>query len=112
MKAARTKAYTCPAGVLTIGYGHTGPDVRPGMQITEGEAERLLKEDLKRFENAVTRCIKVPLDTAMSLMQLLASTFNVGPSALEHSTFFPRMNAGQNKTQCFKEEFPKWVKRK
>ncbi len=28
-------AYICPAGVLTIGYGHTGPDVKPGMKITK-----------------------------------------------------------------------------
>ena len=107
-EGCRTKAYVCPAGVLTIGYGHTGPDVRPGMQITEGEAERLLKEDLKRFENTVTRCIKVPL-TQYEFDATVSFAFNVGPSALEHSTFCRRMNAGQNKEQCFKEEFPKWV---
>ena len=31
-------AYVCPAGVLTIGYGHTGPDVKPGLHI-EGQKE-------------------------------------------------------------------------
>ena len=107
-EGCRTKAYVCPAGVLTIGYGHTGPDVRPGMQITQGEAERLLKEDLKRFENTVTRCIKVPL-TQYEFDATVSFCYNVGPSALEHSTFCRRMNAGQNKAQCFKEEFPKWV---
>ena len=107
-EGCRTKAYVCPAGVLTIGYGHTGTDVRPGMQITEGEAERLLKEDLKRFENAVIRCIKVPF-TQSEFDATVSFAFNVGSGALEHSTFCRRVNAGQNKAQCFKEEFPKWV---
>ena len=36
------KAYYCPAGILTIGYGHTGPDVyKPGMTITLERAEAL-----------------------------------------------------------------------
>jgi GH24 family phage-related lysozyme (muramidase) len=35
----RLTAYVCPAGVLTIGYGHTGSDVKPGMKIDEKEAE-------------------------------------------------------------------------
>ena len=46
-------AYVCPAGVLTIGYGHTGTDVYRGQTITMAEAERLLKQDLQRFEKAV-----------------------------------------------------------
>lgn len=40
-------------GTLTIGYGHTGPDVHLGMEITEQEAENLLKKDLKWAEDAV-----------------------------------------------------------
>lgn len=104
----RTKAYVCPAGVLTIGYGHTGPDVRPGMQITEAEAERLLKEDLHRFENAVSKLITVDLEQ-QEFDATVSFTFNVGAGALEHSTFRRRMNAGESKPLCFQEEFPKWV---
>jgi len=47
-------AYTCPAGVLTVGYGHTGPDVTPGKKVTEQQAEALLKKDLIWAEDAVT----------------------------------------------------------
>jgi lysozyme len=39
-------AYLCPAGVLTVGYGHTGPDVTPGLKITNAQAEALLRQDL------------------------------------------------------------------
>ena len=42
-------AYRCPAGVLTIGYGHT-KDVKPGDKITQYQAEEFLKEDLAPAE--------------------------------------------------------------
>ena len=35
----RLDAYKCPAGVWTIGYGHTGPDVAPGDTIRETDAK-------------------------------------------------------------------------
>ena len=98
----------CPAGVLTIGYGHTGPDVTRGMQITEAEAERLLKQDLHRFEDEVGWLIAVDLKQ-QEFDAIVSFAFNVGAGALEHSTFRRRMNEGQNKRQCFEEEFPKWV---
>ena len=45
----RLKAYKCPAGVWTIGYGHT-KGVTPTMRITEKQATSLLAEDLRTFE--------------------------------------------------------------
>ena len=44
-------SYLCPAGVISIGFGHTGSDVKKGMIITEEEAENLLKKDLKKIED-------------------------------------------------------------
>ena len=98
----------CPAGILTIGYGHTGTDVGKGMQITEQYAEELLRKDLERFEDAVSRIIKVRLKQC-EFDAIVSFAFNIGANALEHSTFTRRMNAGENKTLCFKEEFPRWV---
>ena len=93
---------------MTIGYGHTGSDVKPGMQITEAYAEELLRKDLKRFEDAVSRTINVWI-TQHEFDAIVSFTFNVGAGALEHSTFARRINQGDNKVTCFKEEFPKWV---
>lgn len=45
----RLRAYRCPAGVLTIGYGHTG-GVREGQIITAEMAQVYLLKDLRRFE--------------------------------------------------------------
>ena len=59
----RLKAYRCPAGIWTIGYGHTSaagaPEVRESMRISREEAETILKRDLAQFEDAVTSMVKV-----------------------------------------------------
>lgn len=56
-----TVAYLCPAGTLTIGYGHTSaagaPKVTAGMTITAEEADRILAADLVRFEARVDRAL-------------------------------------------------------
>ena len=94
--------------MLTIGYGHTGIDVYEGMTITEPQAEELLRKDLQRFEAAVTRLINREL-TQHEFDAIVSFAFNVGTGALETSTFRKRMNRGEIKPDCFKEEFPKWV---
>jgi len=57
----RSKAYKCPAGVWTIGYGTTR-GVKSTMRIDKIKATALLKKDIIRFENIVKRKIKRPLD--------------------------------------------------
>ena len=47
-------AYRCPAGVWTIGYGHTA-GVYEGMVITQEQADKFLFEDVQRFVNAVNQ---------------------------------------------------------
>lgn len=93
----------------TIGYGHAGPDVIQGMEITEEEAEMLLKEDLEYFEKQVCNLINIPL-TQEEFDAIVSFTYNVGAGNLKSSTFRRRINAGENKAACFKEEFPKWIK--
>ena len=48
----RLRAYKCPDGVYTIGYGHTG-SVAPNMKISKETAEKFLIDDLRKFENHV-----------------------------------------------------------
>ena len=45
----------------TIGYGHYGPDVAPGMVITQAQAEIMLGIDLQKYEQAVERYTPFPL---------------------------------------------------
>ena len=102
-----TKAYVCPAGVLTIGYGHTGPDVKPGQRITEAQAEQLLRQDMGKFEAAVKRQVKVPL-TQGQFDALTSFTFNCGEGALKKSTLLKKLNAGDHAGA--QAEFQKWNK--
>ena len=78
------------------------------MNITQLEAEDLLRQDLKRFEKAAVEMITVPL-TQHEFDAIVSFAFNCGTSALHNSTFRARMNRGDNKATCFREEFPKWV---
>ena len=92
----------------TIGVGHTGAEVCPGMTISQQQADDYLASDLMRFEDAVSRIIKVPF-TQDEFDATVSFTFNTGEGALAGSTFTRRINAGEDKPTCFKEEFPKWV---
>lgn len=102
----KTKAYRCPAGVWTIGYGHT-EGVKPGMEITEEEAERLLYEDLTDAAEQVERLVRVPL-TDNQFASLVSFVFNAGAGSLESSTLLRRLNAGDY--DAVPSELAKWVK--
>ena len=101
-------AYVCPAGVLTIGYGHTGPDVHRGQTITKAVAQQLLRDDLARFEKSVCDLITVPLDQE-EFDATVSFTYNCGSGALADSTLRRRLNGGEPKPKVFAEELPRWT---
>lgn len=76
-------AYRCPAGVLTIGYGHTGADVRDGMRITQAEADALLFRDVSECVHGMARFVNVPV-TESQFVALTSLAFNVGVSYVTH----------------------------
>lgn len=77
-EGCRLKAYLCPAGVLTIGYGHRARDVEPGMTITKGKALVLLKKDISRFEKAVSKYDSIYNWNQNQFDALVSFAFNVG----------------------------------
>ncbi len=92
-------------GTPTIGYGHTGPDVVPGMIIDEKHACVLLQGDLARFEARVEKLVKVPL-TDNQFAALVSFDFNTG--ALDQSTLLKELNKGNYHNVPF--ELAKWNK--
>lgn len=56
----RLTQYTCPGGMLTIGYGHS-TSAKTRMTITERMADSLLARDIRKAERLVNRYVKVPL---------------------------------------------------
>ena len=77
-------SYKCPAGVWTIGYGHT-QGVTEGQSITQEQAETFLKEDLKKSEHYVsTYAKKYGYKLNQSQFDALVSfTYNAGPGNLD-----------------------------
>jgi len=87
----RTTAYFCPARVLTIGYGSTGKHVKRDMKITEAQAEKMLRDDLARFERRVTALAKAPTQEQFDAMVALA--FNIGEDGFAKSSVLRAHNA-------------------
>lgn len=104
----RLKSYICPAGVLTIGYGHTGSDVYPNQQITEEEAERLLRRDTESAQQAISSFVSVKLNQN-EYDALVSFVFNIGPTAFVNSTLLKLLNHGADR-KIVAGEFGRWVK--
>jgi len=104
-EGCKLKTYRCSAGVLTIGYGHTGKDVTEGKVITQAEAEKLLEDDLKRFEAGVADLLKVKV-TANQFSALVTFAYNIGLNALSGSTLLKKLNAGDFTGAS--EQFLRW----
>jgi GH24 family phage-related lysozyme (muramidase) len=85
-EGCRLEAYKCPAGVWTIGYGHTGTvlgvKVGSGMKITDSHALKILKTDLCKFENAVSDIVKIKLNQNQ-FDALVSFTYNCGAGNLK-----------------------------
>ena len=77
-EGCRLTSYICPAGVLTIGYGHTGKDVKPNQTITKKKAISLLKKDLARFERRVQSYDYIYEWTDNEFSALVSFAFNIG----------------------------------
>lgn len=104
-EGCRLTSYLCPAGKLTIGFGHTGPDVKPGLTISLERARELLQDDLLRFEKGVDALVTVPINENQ-LAALVSFAYNLGLAALANSTLLRKVN-----DNAFAEaalEFAKW----
>lgn len=81
-EGCRLAAYKCPAGVWTIGYGHTGSDVFSGLSITHERAEELLKKDLEKYEEYVEKYVSFPMNQNQ-FDALVSFTYNCGAGNLQ-----------------------------
>lgn len=101
----RLKAYYDSIGVLTIGFGSTGPHVKSGMMITAEQAEDLLRDDVSRFEACVSKQVTVPL-SQNQFDALVSFAFNLGCGNLASSTLLKKLNTKDYAGASL--EFPKW----
>lgn len=102
------KPYLCPAGMLTVGYGHV---IREGEDflksgITRQEADLILEHDVDLTLVSVKRLVPILL-TAGQMAALLSFTFNLGAGALQRSTLRRKILRGEHAE--VPAEFRKWV---
>lgn len=104
----RANWYDDGAGVLTIGFGHTGK-LPKGFHapLSADEALDLLVDyDLPRYEKAVTDLVRVPI-SQNEFDALVSLCYNIGVRAFRDSTLLARLNEGQYNASAF--QFEKWV---
>ena len=85
-------AYKCPAGVWTIGYGHI-KGVSEGMSITQEQAEQMLLDELKEYENYINELVTVNL-SQNQFDALVSWVYTLGPANLQSSTLLKVLNSG------------------
>jgi GH24 family phage-related lysozyme (muramidase) len=107
-EGVRLTSYKCSANVDTIGYGHTGPDVYPGLKITEAEAEDLLLKDVESFQQCVSSFVTTRVNQN-EYDALVSFTFNVGTTAFINSTLLKLLNGNADR-KIVAAEFGRWVK--
>lgn len=88
----RLKAYQCPAGVWTIGYGATGKEIVPGLIWTKKQAEADLARRAATILGSTARLC--PLARGGALVALADFAYNLGPTRLKASTLRRKVNAG------------------
>lgn len=102
------RPYVCPAGVLTLGYGHTrdnGRQFKPSDVWTKGECDAEFRSDMGVFERAVKRRVRVEL-TQHQFDALVSFTYNCGEGNLAKSSLLRKVNAKDFSGAV--GEFAKW----
>jgi lysozyme len=98
-------AYQDIKGIWTIGWGHTGKDVTPGLTISQAQADTFLSLDMYKAVNTVNYGVHIPV-TQGEFDALVDFAFNCGCSAFLGSTMLVLIN--ENNLAAAAEEFAKW----
>lgn len=86
------EAYKCPAGLWTIGFGHT-EGVKQGDVVTYKEAYELLCKDIQQRVKELAPYINVSV-TSGQFIALCSLAFNVGVGSVTRSQLLRKLNAG------------------
>ena len=101
----RLEAYLCPAGIWTIGYGHTS-GVSPNSFITIQEADEYLHRDVAAIEMQLNK-----LNLSLRQCQwdaIVSFVFNVGIGNFKASTLLAKIRINPDDNSII-DEFLRWV---
>lgn len=105
----RLTAYRCPAGVLTIGYGHTGADVSAGKKITQAEADALFDKDISQFERQVAAVVGAVNMRQCQWDAIVSLAYNIGIGSFGRSTLLSKLKSYPD-NPAIRAEFARWNK--
>jgi lysozyme len=108
----RNYAYLDPVGIPTICYGHTGPEVKMGMHLSDADCEALLRKDIAYHQTVLlpgnrANCIGNIALNQNQLDALTSFTFNIGTTKFCKSTMARKLRIKDYRGAG--AEFPKWV---
>lgn len=106
-EGCKLTAYKDIVGVWTCGWGSTGPDIMGGTVWTPWQAEDRLKQDLKKFEDGITKAVRTKL-TENQFSALVCFAYNVGLGAFGTSKMCRYLN--DNDHLLASKEFERWNK--
>jgi lysozyme len=110
-ESLRLTAYLCPAGIPTIGYGHTSDvthaDVKNKRTITEHQADAIFDLDLEKFEEGVSVLTSALALSENQFSSLVSFAFNLGVTRLASSTLYKKLMKGDLEGAA--EQFGKWT---
>lgn len=101
----RQKAYRCPAGVWTCGYGHTR-GVAAKTSCTQAQADAWLRQDIDPLEKRLNGIKEI--DSQGKLDACIDFCFNLGLGNFLRSTLLKMIKAGMGE-KLIKAEFMRWV---
>lgn len=106
-EACKLKAYLCPAGKWTIGWGQTGKDIGEGTVWTQEQADKARDATVAAREKAVSSALTRPA-TQNQFDAMMSLTYNIGVYAFQTSTVLRQHNAGHHKDAA--NAFTMWNK--
>ena len=92
-EGCRLTAYRDAVDIWTIGWGHTGPDVKPGMEWTQDQADEALIHDMETAQAAVGKGVRGSLRECEEAA-LVSLAYNIGSGAFAGSTVLRKVNEG------------------
>lgn len=92
-EGCRLRAYQCPAGVWTIGWGSTGPDVQRGVVWDRAQADARLRYDAGKCARAALKLSPVLASKPQQLAAVADFIYNLGAGRYRTSRLRKRIES-------------------